>query len=199
MLRWPFAIFNPKPMENNTMKKIDAKSLQIFEDMKAGFQKWIQDQDDQYIINEDPLRYEMVMKFSASGEILWARYIPDCQYLYVGMTFPHKIPEEKIPFTLAYLNLQSYFFPLMQQSLQHLTLCPVCHRIDSIIGIPLIRERFPKGKFQILLTISKLMSNFGQYQATGAIANERKIVLRSLVSPLRIEFPDLVKYFGGGL
>jgi hypothetical protein len=185
-------------MENNTMKKIDTKSLQIFEDMKSGFKKWIRDQDDKYTINEDPLRYEVTMEFSSSGEILWARYIPECKNLYVGMTYPHQIPKEKIPFTLAYLNLQSYCAPLLNQALQHLTLCPVCHRVDAVIGIPLMRERLPKGKFQMLLTISKLMSGFGQYQAIGAIAYKKNSV-ESLASPFSVEFPEFAKRFGGGL
>lgn len=199
MARWPFVIFiNPTTKENTIMKNVDTKPLQIFEDMRSGFKKWIRVQDDQCIITEDPLQYEVTMEFISSGERLWARYIPECRYLYVGMTYPHEIPKEKIPFTLVYLNFQSNYGPLLYQALQHFTICPVCHLVDSIIGIPLIRERLPKGKFRALLSTSKLMSNFGQYQAIGAIANKKNSV-ESLVEPFCVKFPEFRNLIGGGL
>lgn len=180
------------------MSDIDTKSLQIFEDMKTGFYNWSRDGEDQYIIRDDPQRYEVTMEFPQSGEILWARYVPHCQNLYVGLTFPFRIPKNKMPFMLAHLSYQNYISPLMRQSSQHLTICPVCRRVDSIIGIHLRGEKLTKAKFQMLLSISKIMSNQGQYQSIRAIAYKGNSI-EDLITPLRAVFPDRARYFGGDL
>jgi hypothetical protein len=183
-------------MENNTMKKIDAKSLQIFEDMKSGLYERGYDENRLTITEEDPLRYEVQIDSSEIAGIknlhstLWACYFSDYKNVFVGVTFADRIPEEKIPFTMAFLNGMNN-----GDLLQHQTLCPVCHRIDAVAGIFLTRNTLPKEKFQILLSLSETNAYF-LHPAIRQITNVDYSV-EHLVSIFCEDYPEFEKYYGG--
>jgi hypothetical protein len=183
-------------MENETMKTIDTKSLQIFEDMKAGLYERGYDENDLIIDDEDPLLYEVEINSSSLVGVnnphstLWARYFPDYQHVFVGVTFPDRIPEEKMPFMMTLLNgMNSGFLS------QHLTLCPVCHRIDAIAGISLAVRKLPREKFQILLSMSEANAIF-LHSAIRQITDVGQSV-DDLISIFCKDHPELEEYYGG--
>jgi hypothetical protein len=184
-------------MENNTMKNIDTKSLQIFEHMKVGLFERGYDENSLTINEEDPLRYEVQIDNSGLAGIenlhstLWAGYFPEYQQILVGVTFPDRISEDKIPFAVAFLNGMN-----SGSILQHLTLCPVCHRVDAVVGISLTRKKLPKEKFQILLSSSEANAFF-LHPAIRQITNVDYSV-EHLVSIFCEDHPELEKYYGGG-
>jgi hypothetical protein len=178
------------------MKEIDTKSLQIFEDMKAGLYERGYDENDLIIDNEDPLRYEVeinsanLVGVNNLHSTLWARYFPDYQHVFVGVTFPDRIPEEKMPFMMTLLSALN-----SGSLLQHLTLCPVCHRIDAIAGISLTVRKLPKEKFQILLSMSEANASF-LHPAVRQITDVGQGV-DDLISIFCKDHPELEKYYGG--
>lgn len=177
------------------MKNIDAKSLQIFEDMKSGLYERGYDEDRLTITEEEPLRYEAKIDSSKIAGVenlhstLWAQYFPDHQRVFVGVTFSDRIPEEKIPFTLAFLNTMN-----SASILQHLTLCPACHRVDAVTGISLTRKRLPKEKFQILLSNAETNAYF-LHQTIRQLADEYSV--DQLISVFCEDNPEFEKYYGG--
>ena len=178
------------------MSNIDNKSLQIIEDMRSGLNARGYDENTLIVDRKDPLYYEVHIDSSGLTEIenlhstLWSRYLPDHESVFVGVTYSDIIPEEKIPFAIAFLNVMN-----SGVLSQHMTLCPVCHKIDTIAGISLTRKKLPKEKFQILLTISEANAYFLHptiWQITDA-----KHSVDYLVSIFCEDYPEFKKYFGG--
>jgi len=179
------------------MKNMDTKAHQVFEDMKSGLSERGYDENHLIIDPKDPHCYKVKIDHSNMGagkestSILWARYFPEQQFVFVGSTFSDRIPVEKIPFTLAFLNSMN-----SDSVLQHLTLCPVCHQIDAVAGIYLVRKVLPKEKFQILLSLTE-SNEFWLYPAIRQIIEDDSV--DHLVSMFCKDNPELKKFFGGRL
>ena len=177
------------------MKEIDAKSLQIFEDMKIGLYERGFEESCLIINEEEPLRYAVEIDSSLMTGVenlhstLWAQYFPDCQFVSVGVTFMDRIPDEKIPVTMAVLNTMNG-----NSLLEHLTLCPVCQRIDAITEIYLTKKELHKEKFQTLLSNAETNAYF-LHPIIRQIAEEYSI--DQLISIFCKDNPDFEKYCGG--
>jgi hypothetical protein len=183
-------------VEKNIMDTFDKKSLQIFEDMKSGLYERGYNENDLTLTEEDPLRYETQIDNSRIAGVenlqstLWACYFPDHQHVFVGVTFPDRIPEEKLPFIMAFLNGMN-----SSSLLQHLTLCPVCHRIDAVAGISLTSKKLPKEKFQTLLSVSEANASILHSTIRQIIDDENSV--DRLVSIFCVDHPEFEKYYGG--
>jgi len=183
-------------MEKNIMDTFDKKSLQIFEDMKSGLYERGYNENDLTLTEEDPLRYETQIDNSRIADVknlqstLWVCYFPNHQHVFVGVTFPDRIPEEKLPFIVAFLNVMNSC-----AQLQHLTLCPVCHRIDAVAGISLTNKKLPKEKFQTLLSVSEANSSFLHSIIRRIIEDENRV--DRVVSAFCLDHPEFEKYYGG--
>lgn len=178
------------------MDTFDKKTLQIFEDMKSGLYERGYHENDLTFADEDPLRYETQIDNSRIVGIknlqstLWACYFPNHQHVLVGVTFPDRIPEEKLPFIVAFLNVMNSSFLL-----QHLTLCPVCHRIDAVAGISLTSKKLPREKFQTLLSVSQANASFLHSIIRRIIEDENSV--DRVVSAFCLDHPEFKKYYGG--
>jgi hypothetical protein len=79
--------------------------------------------------------------------------------------------------------------------LQHLTLCPVCHRIDAVAGISLTSKKLPKEKFQTLLSVSEANASILHSTIRQIIDDENSV--DRLVSIFCVDHPEFEKYYGG--